>query len=81
MTPVVINNAEVLSINCSEKTFSIVVHVHTLPAEMYNPQTQDFVMRSVQKATKYLMAEGFLPERLDDEWIIQISGICHPPKT
>lgn len=82
MTPIIINNVEVLSIDKVNKKFSMLVHIAAEPMQMYTPEVKLLVKQSTAMAIKYLMAEDFIPNSTEEikKWYGTVSGVCHSPQ-
>jgi hypothetical protein len=77
-SPLMFDNVEVAELNAEDKSFTLLVHIHTKPSSMYSSEIQDFVRQRVRRAINYMVKEGFLPEEeIQTEWKVKIGGICH----
>lgn len=78
-SPLVINDVEVITINPLLRYFAVIVHLRDLPEQMNVTDTNNLMRNKLRSAINYMMAEGFLPNIVQENWLIDITSVCHPP--
>jgi len=75
--PIVIGPVEFNSINEEVHSMSVMIHLVGNQTDLQNPQYKELISGKVQLAVKYLIDEGFIPGKKEDEWMLHIGAIFH----